>query len=171
MPTSRCLVSTCVGALILGRVSGANAFERQWHAGVDVGYASLFGDHSSGGVGAGAHVVYGISDAFDALLELDVSHHPSASTNVFSAGAGLAYTLDVARIVPYAGLLVAGYKLTDQLATTAPGGQFALGVDYELDRHLAVGLEFRMHLIFATDPAGTLSYATTFARFEYLWGF
>ena len=149
----------------------AEAFERQWHAGVDAGYASLFGDHSSGGIGAGAHLGYGLTDAFNALLEVDYSHHPSAHSDVWSSGLGVAYTLDVARIVPYAGLLVGGYKLTGDLSKTAPGGQIALGVDYQIDRHWAAGLQIRMHTIFASAPVGTLVYGTTFLRFEYLWGF
>jgi hypothetical protein len=105
------------------------------------------------------------------MLDVDVTHHPSADTNVWSSGAGVAYTLDVARIVPYAGLLVAGYKLSGDLSKLAPGGQLAIGVDYQIDRHWAAGLDLRMHTIFATDPVGTLAYATTFLRAEYLWGF
>jgi hypothetical protein len=67
--------------------------------------------------------------------------------------------------------MVAGYKLTGNPSKTAPGGQIALGVDYQFDRHWAAGLELRMHTIFATDPVGTTVYGTTFLRVEYLWGF
>jgi hypothetical protein len=79
--------------------------------------------------------------------------------------------LDVARAVPYAGLLAGGYQLAGDVSKTAPGLQIALGLDYQIDRHWAAGLQFRMHTIFAAEPIGTTAYATTFLRFEYLWGF
>ena len=164
-------VSSCAAAVVLLTSSRADAFERQWHAGVDVGYASLFGQNSSGGFGAGTHLTYGLSDTFNALLDVDWSHHSSANSNLWSAGAGIAYTLDVARAIPYAGLMAGAYKFTGDLATTAPGLQIALGLDYELDRHWAVGFQFRMDTIFAPDPLGTTAYATTMLRVEYLWGF
>jgi hypothetical protein len=165
------LVSSCFALVLLFAPSRASAFERQWHAGVDAGYASLFGDHSAAGFGGGGHLAYGLSDAFNALLELDFTRQPNANTSVYSAGLGVVYTLDVARLVPYGGLLAAGYKLAGDLSATAPGGQIALGVDYEIERQFAIGLEFRMHTIFASHPVGTLAYATTFLKFEYLWGF
>jgi hypothetical protein len=165
------LTSFSIAALVLLASTRAEAFERQWHAGVDAGYASLFGDNSSAGFGGGAHLAYGLSDAFNALLELDFSRHPSVDTSVWSAGAGVAYTLDVARVVPYGGLMVAGYKLAGNRSKAAPGGQIVLGVDYQIDRHWAAGLQLRMHTIFASDAVGTTVYATTFLRFEYLWGF
>ncbi len=151
--------------------SRANAFERQWHVGMDAGYASLFGDNSAGGYGGGAHLTYGLTDAFNALLDIDVTRQPSAHTTIASGGAGVAYTLDVARLVPYAGLLAGGYRLGGDLSTTAPGIQVALGLDYALDRAWSIGLQFRMHTIFARDPIGPVAYATTFLRFEYVWGF
>lgn len=164
-------VATPLGAaIVLTIASRAEAFERQWHAGIDGGYASLFGDNASGGFGGGTHLGYGLSDAFNALLELDVTRHPSAPTTVWSGGAGVAYTLDVARAVPYAGLMGAGYKLTGAFPTTAPGFQIVLGLDYQLERSWALGVQLRMHTIFAKD-VGTTAYATTFLRVEYLWGF
>jgi hypothetical protein len=167
-------------ALVAGR--DAQAFERQWHVGVDAGYAALF-EGGPSGFGGGAHAAYGLSDAFNAMLEVDVTHHPDASVTlgsdkppktfsletVVSGGAGIAYTIDIARAVPYVGVLAAGYYLGD-LSPMSPGGQIALGLDYQLERNWAVGAQFRMHTIFTAD-AGTLAYMTTFLRFEYLWGF
>ncbi len=140
-------------------------------AGVDGGYASLWNDGSASGYGAGGHLSYGLTDAFNALLDVDVTRHPGAHTTIASGGIGLAYTLDVARLVPYAGILVSGYRLRGDLSTTAPGMQFALGLDYALDRSWALGIQLRMHTIFAQEPFGTMAYATTFLRFEYVWGF
>jgi hypothetical protein len=158
-------------AIAVTTPSTARAFERQWHAGLDGGYASLFGDNASSGFGGGAHVSYGLSDAFNALVELDATRHPSIATTVWSGAAGVAYTLDVARAVPYAGVLGAGYKLTGGLPTVAPGVQIVLGLDYQLERSWAIGLELRMHTIFASDRVGTVAYGTTFLNVQYLWGF
>ncbi len=147
----------------------------------------MFQDPTASGFGGGAHLAYGLSDAFNALLELDVTRHPSAGTQgvtLWSGGAGVAYTLDVARAVPYGGLLVGGYRLNGELcgpsiggepncvpSTNAPGLQLVLGLDYQLERNWALGVQLRMHTIFAPDPVGILAYGTTFLRVEYLWGF
>jgi len=165
----------------------AQAFERQWHAGVDGGYASLFDDNAVSGFGGGLHLGYGLSDVFNALVELDVTRHPGAGTagvTMWSGGAGVAYTLDVARAVPYGGLLLGGYRVNGQLCKLSPEGdqlcagplnavglQFVLGLDYQLERNWAIGAQLRMHTIFAAEPVGVLAYATTFLRVEYLWGF
>ena len=160
----------------------ARAFERQWHVGIDGGYAVVF-DPGVSGFGGGAHAAYGITDSFNAMLELDVTRHPGAAVTVGtgnearafsletigSGAAGVAYTIDVARAVPYVGVLAAGYRV-GTLSSFAPGGQLALGLDYQLERNWAIGAQLRMHAILTAD-AGTLAYATTFLRFEYLWGF
>jgi hypothetical protein len=171
-------------AFLIALVAGgdAQAFERQWHVGVDAGYAALF-EGTVSGFGGGAHGAYGLSDAFNAMLEFDVTHHPRASVTlgpanapttfsletVVSGGAGIAYTIDVARAVPYVGVLAAGYYLGD-LSPMSPGGQIALGLDYQLQRNWAIGGQVRLHTIFTAD-AGTIAYMTTFLRLEYLWGF
>jgi hypothetical protein len=160
----------------------AHAFERQWHLGIDGGYAVIL-DNAVSGFGGGAHAAYGLSDSFNAMLELDVTRHPGAGLTlgtgdntqefsletIVSGAAGLAYTIDVARAVPYVGLLAAGYRLGN-FSPLSPGGQIALGLDYQLERNWAVGAQIRMHTIFTAD-AGTIAYATTFLRIEYLWGF
>jgi hypothetical protein len=160
----------------------ARAFERQWHVGVDGGYAVIF-DNGVSGFGGGAHAAYGLSDSFNAMLELSVTHHPGAnytlgtgntakaySLETIASGAlGIAYTIDVARAVPYVGVLAGGYKLGD-LSPMSPGGQIALGLDYQLERNWAIGAQLRFHTIVNADT-GLLPYATTFLRFEYLFGF
>ena len=159
----------------------ARAFERQWHVGVDGGYAVIF-DQGVSGFGGGVHGAYGLTDSFNAMVEIDVTRHPGAFhmersgdvaemyslETIASGAAGIAYTIDVARAVPYVGALVGGYKLGD--LSLAPGGQLALGLDYQLERNWAVGAQLRFHMIF-DRRAGDLPYATTFLRVEYLWGF
>jgi hypothetical protein len=162
--------------------SSAAAFERQWHVGVDAGYAVVF-DGGASGFGGGAHAAYGLSDSFNAMLELGITHHPGAAVSlgsgdgakvfsletIASGALGIAYTIDVARAVPYVGLLAGGYRLGD-LSPMSPGGQIALGLDYQLERNWAIGAQLRFHTIFNPDT-GALPYATTFLRAEYLWGF
>jgi len=166
----------------LAPVREANAFERQWHVGIDGGYAVVL-EGGVSGFGGGGHAAYGLSDSFNAMLELDVTRQPGAAVTIgtgesarlfslatiVSGAAGVAYTIDVARAVPYIGLLAAGYRMGD-LSPMSPGGQLALGLDYQLERNWAIGAQLRMHTIFTAD-AGTLAYATTFLRVEYLWGF
>jgi hypothetical protein len=163
-------------------VGDAHAFERQWHVGIDGGYAVVF-DEGVSGFGGGAHAAYGLSDTFNAMLELAVTRHPGAAVTlgegdsaktfsletIGSGAAGIAYTIDIARAVPYVGVLAAGYRL-GTLSPLSPGGQLALGLDYQLERNWAVGAQLRLHTILTAD-AGAIGYATTFLRLEYLWGF
>ncbi|HMI82590.1 MAG TPA: outer membrane beta-barrel protein [Polyangiaceae bacterium] len=175
------ILSTLLGVSML-REGEAQAFERQWHVGIDAGYAMIL-DEGVSGFGGGAHGAYGLSDSFNAMLELAVTRQAGAAVKVAtgdvvkdfsletmaSAAAGVAYTIDVARAVPYVGVLAAGYRV-GTLSAFSPGGQLALGLDYQLERNWAVGAQIRLHTIFTAD-AGTLAYATTFLRVEYLWGF
>jgi hypothetical protein len=169
--SARIFFAASTSALVLALAPSAWSFERQWHAGVDAGYAGLTGDNGASGYGGGAHLAYGLSDAFNALLELDISRHPGDNTTIWSGGAGAAYTIDVARAVPYLGLLAGGYKLHGDLSSTGLGFQVVLGLDYQLERNWAIGVQARMHTIFAGDPVGVREYATTFLRAEYVWGF
>jgi outer membrane protein with beta-barrel domain len=176
-----CLLSALLWAW-LAPAREAHAFERQWHVGIDGGYAVIF-DPGVSGFGGGAHAAYGISDSFNAMLELALTRHPDAALTlgtgdnaktlsvetVASGAAGIAYTIDIARAVPYVGVLAAGYRLGD-VSSFSPGGQLALGLDYQLERNWAIGAQIRLHTIFTAD-AGTIAYGTTFLRLEYLWGF
>jgi hypothetical protein len=175
-------VSAAVFTALSFGARNAAAFERQWHVGLDAGYAVLF-ENGVSGFGGGAHAAYGLSDSFNAMVEVGVTRHPGAGVTlgaendrralsvetIASGAAGVAYTIDVARAVPYVGVLAAGYRLGD-LAPLAPGGQIALGLDYGLSRSWAVGAQLRLHTIF-TAEVGTVAYATTFLRLEYVWGF
>src|SRR5215813_8287772 len=137
--------AAALSSLAIGFSPGiAWGFERQWHAGVDAGYARLFGQGASSGFGGGAHLAYGLSDMFNALLEVDATDHPSVSSVVWSGAAGLAYTFDVARAVPYAGFLGGFYAARGDFHKTAAMVQFVAGLDYELERNWAIGLQLRV---------------------------
>ena len=53
----------------------AAAYERQWHAGLGLGYGLLTDDPVSHGFGGGLHLTYGLTDAFNAMIEIDVTGH------------------------------------------------------------------------------------------------
>ncbi|HEY3592602.1 MAG TPA: outer membrane beta-barrel protein, partial [Polyangiaceae bacterium] len=134
-------IASFVVALAVPRA--ASAFERQWHLGVDAGYAQLFGQGGSAGFGGGAHLAYGISDMFNVLVEVDASDHPAAGSMVWSGGAGAVYTFDVARAVPYAGAVAGIYAARGDFEKTAGVLQFVLGLDYEIERNWAIGIQLR----------------------------
>jgi opacity protein-like surface antigen len=162
------LAAVGVGLVALACAPSAAAFERQWHAGGDIGMATLFSGGGSTGLAGGGHLAYGLSDAFNAMLELDVSRHPSLGETVYSAGLGACYTLDVTRWVPYGGLLAGGYRIVGTPSSSSFGVQIAVGIDYQFKRNLAAGLQLRFHEMLVGDMA---SYTTTLLRIEYLWGF
>ena len=168
----------CVAAagVVLLASSSAKAFERQWQVGADAGWSALSWKGSIfGGYGGGAHLTYGLTDQFNALVQLGLTGHPVYEgrpwMKVASGAAGLGYTLDVLRWVPYAALLVGGYQFSGADLASAEwklGFQLALGLDYSFSRAWAAGVQVRYHT-FSDDPFSA-HYLTTFARFEYRWG-
>lgn len=152
----------------------AFAFERQWHLGAGAGATS--GNGLSLSPAVAAYAAYGLSDVFDARLELTArGYHIGSASNpsALSAMAGLAYKLDVLRWVPWAGVY-AGYLvfLDDPPAALAFKRQDAalglgLGLDYAFSRNFGAGITLRF------DQALTRSEGRTFdglLRAEYRWG-
>jgi hypothetical protein len=152
----------------------ARAFEREWHLGAAAGVANGAGLTVSPALGV--YAAYGLSDVFDARLEMTArGYHLGSATNpnALSAMVGLAYKLDVLRWVPWAGVY-AGYlgfldapraDLSFKRNDVALG--LGLGLDYGISRHLGVGITLRF------DDALTHSEASTFdalIRAEYRWG-
>src|SRR5689334_12592778 len=98
------LISAAAAASCLAFAAPAAAFEREWHVGGKLGGAALKG--APLGPAVNVHGAYGLSDMFDAVLEVTASRHGwSNGTDVFSAAAGLAYKIDVLQWTPYLGLL------------------------------------------------------------------
>lgn len=154
----------------------ADAFEREWHLGVGGGVTN--GKGLSMSPALSAYAAYGLSDVFDARLEVTArGYHYHAgheqNPNALSAMVGVAYKLDVLRWVPWAGVY-AGYL--GFLEVPRPGLTFkrhdaalglGLGLDYGISRKLGVGVTLRF------DDALGRSDATTFdalLRVEYRWG-
>ncbi|RYZ10025.1 MAG: hypothetical protein EOO73_00115 [Myxococcales bacterium] len=152
----------------------AHAFERQWHLGAGAGVTSGNGLKLSPAVGA--YAAYGLSDVFDARLELTARGYHLGSEqdpSALSAMAGVAYKLDVLRWVPWAGVY-AGYlvffedprqELSFARRDLALG--LGAGLDYAFSRSWGAGVTLRF------DDALTSSSASTFdalLRAEYRWG-
>jgi hypothetical protein len=172
-----------LAALILGLGSSlglycapgsAQAFEREWHLGAGAGVAN--GTGLTWSPALGAYAAYGLSDVFDARLEVTARGYnlgSDANPHALSAMVGLAYKLDVLRWVPWAGVY-AGYlgfldepraDLTFKRSDVALG--LGLGLDYGISRNLGVGITLRF------DDTLTHSDASTFdalLRAEYRWG-
>ena len=182
------LAATVACCVIGAATREAAAIERQHHLGLDPSLAMLkVGDKSSvsAGVGIGAHYTYGINDQFNFMAEINGSvvaanqQQDSPETprtrpaEVGYASAGVGYVIDILRWVPYIGLLAGGYRLsggTLEKALLLPGLELAVGLDYQLSRHWAVGLAGRQHLMF-TEASTYPSYTNVLLRLEYMWGF
>jgi hypothetical protein len=153
--------------------------------GADLGGTMLMVNNKSSpdvGGGVGAHWTYGLSDAFNLMVEatwslvaietLDSKSTPrNRPTWVGNADVGVAYVFDVLTWVPYAGLLVGGYALDGGTirGTVFLGGlSIAAGLDYRLSRSFAIGVALRQHMV--TDPNTYPSLSQAFARAEYTWG-
>jgi len=165
------------GGLSLGLWSAARparAFEREWHLGAGAGITNGQGLTLSPAVGA--YAAYGLSDAFDARLELTARGYHIGSEqnpNALSGMLGVAYKIDVLRWVPWVGVY-GGYlafldaprpDLTFKERDVALG--MGAGLDYGISRQLGVGVSVRF------DDALTHSNASTFdalLRAEYRWG-
>ncbi len=179
-----------VATSVLLAPSVAHAIEHQHHIGIDGGVAFIVIDQKptlSVGAGGGIHYAYGLSDAFNLLVEgafcgvaLQESRDPGVLNNrvtmIENAGIGIGYTLDVVRWVPYVGLLASSFALhggTVDNVRFAGGATIAAGLDYQLTRgpkHFALGLAVRQHFMF-TDIQNYPSYTQIFLRAEYVWGF
>jgi hypothetical protein len=179
-------LAVAIGLAIAAFSRHAPAVEREHHLGVDAGAAMLvIADKSTPDVGGGfgLHWTYGLSDAFNLMVDgswslvaigekpLDRNTPATRPATVTGLDAGISYVLDVLQWVPWAGLFVGGYALnggTISGVKVLPGVGIALGLDYRLSRSWAVGVSVRQHALsqVSTYP----SYTQTFARFEYTWG-
>lgn len=162
-----------LGLALSSMTGSAAAFERQWHVGAAAGASTGQGLQLSPAVGA--YAAYGLSDVFDARLELTARGYELASEqtpHALSAMVGVAYKLDVLRWVPWAAVY-AGYLgfleppvgLSFEQHDAALG--FGLGLDYGLSRQWGLGVTLRFDQ--ALTGSGTAS-SDALLRAEYRWG-
>jgi hypothetical protein len=127
--------------------AAARAYEDTAGLAIDLGYAYASPQtlpHNGGLVGVEASI--GLDDIWSVRGALTYSLHPGSSTlSVLTVGAELLYLIDVLEIVPYLGGGV------DAIGSWTTGASFAtefgihpvVGVDWLVDRGLALGLQVR----------------------------
>ena len=159
---------------LYGAPRSACAFEREWHLGAGAGVSNGSGLKLSPAVAA--YAAYGLSDVFDARLELTARGYHIGSEqdpHALSAMLGLAYKVDVLRWVPWAGVY-AGYlacldapraELTFKQRDIALG--FGVGLDYGISRKLGVGVTLRFDEALGRSSTDTFD---ALLRAEYRWG-
>lgn len=169
-------IAMAATAAIAFAASDAAAFERQQHLGAGAGLALAVPQETSGAVPGGAfaaHYAYGLTDAFNLLLEGGGAVLGKGGPRfVGDAGVGIAYAFDVVEWVPYVGVVGEGFLLgggTKARAEGAFGGALALGIDWQTSRSFAIGLAARQHVV-ATRFAEVPSFTTVLLRAELLWG-
>lgn len=187
LAVKRITVLAFAAALVFSSGS-ARAVERQHHLGLAPALGMLtVANKSTLSVGAGGalHYAYGLTDQWNLSVEASSvivaanqkQDFPTAPRNrpasVDHAAVGLGYVIDILRWVPYlnahGGLYrVAGGTLPEAL--WIPGLSLGLGLDYQLNRHFAVGVALREHFML-TKLADYASYTTGLLRFEYMWGY
>lgn len=183
---SRGAAATVTVLGVLALASPAFAVERENHLGVDLGGSALvIADKSSPDIGPsfGAHWAYGLTDAFNLMVEgawsvASLRDKPGANVPndrpawLANADVGVGYVLDVLQWVPYAGLLVGGEAMSGGTLTRGkllPNAVIALGLDYRLTPRLAVGAALRQQFV-AIDVSTYPSFTQAFGRLEYTWG-
>jgi hypothetical protein len=178
-------VALLVALGVLATPGTALAWERGQGFGVDTGVAvlSVSGEAPEVGVAFGLHYSLRLNDYIDlvgelggAAVDLNPIVTPLSPTDrpaeLWNLDAGLIYKLDIVQFVPYFGALAGGYVLTGGSLPSPlilPGGEVAVGADYLITRHFAVGLSIREHFLF-TDLGTYPSYLTVTGRFELNWG-
>ncbi len=170
------LVAAAAGMGLLLTTVPSGAVEGQWQAGLGAGWSSAsWRGANYGGLAGGAHASYGLTDAFNLMLELGGSSHDvdarRPNLTLLHGVVGVAYTLDITRVVPYFGLLGGAYRASGvdlAKAETRFGLQGVLGADYYLSRTWALGAQLQYHFV-TGNPTGAPD-ATVLARASYVWG-
>jgi hypothetical protein len=180
MRSARARWSAALAALFLVMLHSraVSAFERQWHLGAGLGAASYAGTDSGISPALGLHAAYGLSDMFDARVELVASRHSQGAgerLDIFSAAGGIAYKIDVLEWIPYVGVLGGYYYFSGQ-----PAPEFRhdfalsaiLGLDYAWSRSFGLGVALRYHGLMLDAPRSftDAAYFTGLLRVEYRLG-
>jgi len=146
------LLSIAAAAFVIGACGAARAAgEDEWQLSVRAGAANATGDPlSSWGLAGAVDLEYGVDDAWAARVSVATLEHPvpavknvtpGGTLHATSAVAGLTYTFDVLRLVPY---LTSGVGVVQFSGGGAPAHQtFAMdlgvGADYLVTPHWSWG--------------------------------
>jgi hypothetical protein len=169
---------SCAAVLSIG--AEARAFDGQVALGGGLGLAR-YDEAKSVGPLASVYGVYGVSDCFDARLELSSAFlRPEASADrafLSSAVGYFTYKLDVIQWIPWGGFGVGAYQLGHELSGPKRdafelGGGPILGFDYAWTRHDGLSLAVAFHVLPFTedDTFDKFSITTAALRYEHRWG-
>lgn len=190
MPAFRALFSLLAPVvLIVATSSEADAYERQWQAGLSAGYTQLVNVGGTNvpaasypGVGSSFSLTYGVSDAWNIIGHADFSFHPGATpVAMYGASAGVSYVIDIVRWVPWLGVTAGGYgvsALDPCVATDAApctngrlGLSFLGGLDYQVSRRFSIGGGGRYTALLFGNQNQVDHTISFMARFQYSWGY
>jgi hypothetical protein len=143
---------------ILAAARPAAAAEDEWLVAADGGYTAARADGLWRHGGAlGVQAQYGFTDAWSGGARLALGLHPvtgdaerpSGRLRATTLAAGVTYTVDVLRVVPFAGMGIALQNLAGAVrdARTDLGGEVSAGADYLLDRRWSLGLLLRYQIL------------------------
>lgn len=163
---SRHLVCAILSSLFLVVAMGtASAEQRELSIGLQPAYGLTYIDQRTPSGGGGfMHLAYGITDALGVQVTGGATAHPVAALEdemnplpaglllTWQATAGIVYSLDIVRIVPFfeAGIGVLGAMVRTEKGTEQTLGASAslgLGADYMITRRWALGVVIRYHLL------------------------
>jgi hypothetical protein len=155
----------------------AEAFEREWHFGAQVGYAlSSFAAGPASGFGAGGLASYGLTDAVNLRVNADVSivdiPAPGTSALIYTTTAGAEYILDTIDWVVYAGALTGPVNVSVQQGDDLwnLGLVVPFGLHYRFGDHWAVGGEGQWRLFLFGPEGSPVNNLSFLGRFEYRFG-
>lgn len=157
----------------------AEAVEEQWHAGIGAEWALLgHGGLSHNGLGGSLNLTYGLSDAFNLMVQAGATGHEGGDLLVMRGALGAGYVLDILTWVPYAGFLVGAHDVwtvacevdSDCKHDVHPSVSIPLGLDYQLSRSFAIGATGQLSMLFFGDD-GAGSMVNAGLRAQYMWGY
>jgi outer membrane protein W len=181
LPRSRTATSgaSLLALLVFSHPGRASAEQRELQIGLQPVYGITYADdRSPSGGGGNLQVSYGITDALAIQVHGGLTAHPldadmdkmlpAGLLMTWHASAGIMYSLDIVRIVPYFEASLGVLGVTTRAAGTVKnevnvGAEIGLGADYMLSRRWAVGVALRYHA-FLTDLSHLPLYLTVGPR-------
>ena len=166
--------------VLLGSAAPAGATgESEWQLSARMGAANVqlgsIDPRAPWGFGMALDLEYGITDAWAARVSAGTSFHPvdadqryglqSGEVTATTALAGVAYTFDVLRLVPYGELAVGLVRFGGVVAAphTAFASELGVGADYLLTRKWSLGVSLQ----YLFSPSDLLSNAMNLGSAPY----
>ena len=148
-----------LGALTLASSPARGAGEGEWQLALRAGPGTVnVDDRKPWGLATALDLDYGLNDAWavratiassihpvDAMTSQDGTMRPGGSVRTAAALAGLTYTIDVLRLIPYANLELGVVRFGGAVtkAQTVFAAELGIGADYFLSRRWTTGVSFQ----------------------------